>query len=210
MKSKYKYIVGADEAGRGPLAGPVAVGVVKVGKDFDWKSKLPATGDSKQLSEKVREEVYAAARRCRAAHPTELDYAVSLVSAGVIDKEGIVPAIRLAMARCFKKLSLDPTEVFVLLDGSLHAPAAYAQETIIKGDGKDNVIGLASIMAKVERDRYMRRRAKLAAFTPYDFSTHKGYGTRAHRAAIAENGLSSEHRKTFCGNIVNEEIRPAL
>ncbi len=198
LQQKYSHLVGVDEAGRGPLAGPVAVGVVKVPIDFDW-ALVPGVGDSKQLSEKAREEVYAAASEARRAGA--LNWSVSLVSAVVIDKKGIVLAVTLAMHRCFKKLRLDAKEVEVKLDGSLSAPSEYIQETIVKGDAKEPVIGLASIVAKVTRDRYMRRRASLAAFAPYNFATHKGYGTKDHCQAIAEYGLSSEHRASYCKNI---------
>jgi ribonuclease HII len=97
---------------------------------------------------------------------------------------------------------LEAGEVFVKLDGSLRAPSEYLyQETIIKGDAKEKVIGLASIMAKVTRDRYMSKLAKQPEFAKYDFARHKGYGTKIHRAAIEKNGLSTEHRRSYCGNI---------
>lgn len=91
----------------------------------------------------------------------------------------------------------------VKLDGSLRAPMEYVhQETIIKGDSKEKVIGLASIMAKVTRDRYMTKIATRGDYEAYDFARHKGYGTKTHRAAIAQNGLSTLHRATYCKNIV--------
>lgn len=90
----------------------------------------------------------------------------------------------------------------VKLDGSLRAPAEYVhQETIIKGDSTEKVIGLASIMAKVTRDRYMIKVANDPRFTVYDFARHKGYGTKSHREAIAQNGLSTLHRASYCRNI---------
>ena len=196
----FKYLIGVDEAGRGPLAGPVAVGVAMVTADFDW-ALLPGVNDSKQLSERVREEIFTAAHALR--RDGQLNFAVAMVGAGVIDRQGIVPAVNLAMRRALGRLAAVPEETLVKLDGGLKAPTQFRrQETIIKGDAKEPVIGLASIMAKVTRDRYMRRRAELAAFAPYNFATHKGYGTKAHRAAIAEFGLSSEHRQNYCKNIV--------
>jgi len=212
-----KWVIGIDEAGRGPLAGPVAVGVVLVSPDFDW-DLLPGVNDSKQLAAKKREEIFTAAQRL---HKEEkLRYSVALVSAKVIDKKGIVPAIKVALARGLKQVInagketpqkqyngvvnciITPAMVRVLLDGGLRAPREYTnQATIIKGDSKEKVIGLASIMAKVTRDRYMVRRCSLLAFSPYCFATHKGYGTKAHREAIANHGLSAEHRVTFCRNI---------
>lgn len=210
------YTIGIDEAGRGPLAGPVAVGVVMVPKDFDW-GLLPGVNDSKKLSEKKREEIFEAAKKLPAS--LRLQYAVSMVSAKQIDKIGIVPAVKLAMDRALKRLekgaatfkngaTYSPIDwtidtYKVLLDGGLTAPERFVdQETIIKGDGKEKVIGLASIVAKVTRDRYMRRRATLAAFAPYTLDVHKGYGTKAHREAIKTHGLSSEHRKSFCRNLL--------
>lgn len=198
-----KYVIGIDEAGRGPLAGPVSVGVAMVSTDFDWEL-LPGVNDSKQLSEKRREEIFAATERLAASG--HLAYAVSLVAASIIDKQGIVPAVRLAMKRSLYKLDAfaRAAEVEVKLDGGLRAPEVFLdQETIIKGDAKERVIGLASIMAKVTRDRYMVRQAAKSQFKAYDFATHKGYGTKTHRATIAAQGPSSEHRLTFCKNIVS-------
>ncbi len=196
MKS---WIIGVDEAGRGPLAGPVAVGVAMVGKDFDW-GLVPGVNDSKQLSEKNREAIFLAAKKLK--KEGKLDFVVSMVSASVIDKIGIVPAINLAMERCLKKISAQSDLVTVKLDGSLRAPEHFKdQETIIKGDSKEKVIGLASIVAKVTRDRYMVQKAAQPLFAPYNFAAHKGYGTKAHRAAIQKNGLSDLHRATYCKNV---------
>lgn len=204
-----KYLVGVDEVGRGPLAGPVGVGVVLVPVDFDWSQILGVT-DSKKLTEKRREEIYVQAVALRKAG--KLDFAVSLVSAKVIDRIGIVPAITKAMGRSLKKITeasalyhvidVHPENCAVKLDGGLRAPTQYAlQETVVKGDGKEKVIGLASIVAKVMRDRYMVRKQTVSCFAPYAFATHKGYGTKIHRAAIATHGFSAEHRQTFCKNI---------
>ncbi len=199
-----KWVIGVDEAGRGPLAGPVSVGVALVPTDFDWQL-IPGVGDSKQVSEKKREVIYLRAKELQKAG--QLDFAVELVSAKVIDTKGIVPAITAAMAKALSRLVqprrvLGQDEVLVKLDGGLKAPREYVhQETIIKGDSKEKVIGLASIMAKVTRDHYMERVAKKADFLVYDFAQHKGYGTKAHRDAIAKYGLSPEHRASYCKNL---------
>jgi ribonuclease HII len=190
-----KYLVGVDEAGRGPLAGPVAVGVVKVVADFDW-SLLPKVDDSKKLHPAVREEIFKETQKLRRAGL--LEYAVGLSAAKVIDVIGIVPAIKRAQGQAFAKLDLAPADCFIKLDGSLKAPAQFAQETIIKGDSKEKIIGLASILAKVTRDRYMVRKSALPIFAPYTFAAHKGYGTKLHRAEIETYGLSAEHRVSFC------------
>lgn len=205
-----KYLIGIDEVGRGPLAGPVAVGVVMVPSDFDW-GLLPGVTDSKKLSERKRERIFEAARRLSGAG--QLTCIVSMVSAPVIDRIGIVPAINLAMRRGLLRLESNTsiyrskkfhTTVNVRLDGGLRAPEHFQfQETIIKGDLKEPVIGLASIMAKVTRDRYMRRVATRPAFTPYDFATHKGYGTKSHREAILKHGLCDLHRQSFCRNCLS-------
>lgn len=221
------YLVGVDEAGRGPLAGPVAVGAALVSPDFDWRL-LPGVNDSKQLSESKRAEIFAEARRLRATG--QLDYAVSMVSARVIDRIGITTAVNRGINRSLKKLHANQTgsptclhsknstvnwtkydsvkwevwarRVVVKLDGGLKASAEFLQqETIIKGDSKEKVIGLASIMAKVTRDRYMIRMCKDDPYTVYGFEIHKGYGTKAHRAAITKNGLSPQHRATYCKNV---------
>jgi ribonuclease HII len=190
-----KYLIGIDEAGRGPLAGPVSVGVVMVSQDFDW-SLIPGVGDSKKVTPKNREAIF---RRAQALQKTgQLDFSVSLVSAKIIDKQGIVSAIKLAMSRALKKIHVTPENCTVKLDGSLKAPKEYVnQETIIKGDSKELVIGLASIMAKVTRDRYMVKISAKPEFTTYNFAVHKGYGTQAHKKAILKNGVTAIHRLTF-------------
>lgn len=209
MKKAIKWTIGVDEAGRGPLAGPVSVSAVLVPHDFDWE-QLPGVNDSKKLTEKKREVVFELAKKMY--KEGKLVYAVEMVLAKEIDKKGIVPAIKLAMDRSLSLLENYHTinrmirnfhsEVYVTLDGSLVAPERFVyQETIIKGDAQEKVIGLASIMAKVTRDRYMVRRSSESAFSPYNFATHKGYGTKAHREAIAKYGLSPEHRISYCKNI---------
>lgn len=194
-----KWLIGIDEAGRGPLAGPVSVGVLKIPPDFDWEL-IPGVNDSKQLSEAKREELFVRAKELQKAG--KLNFMVGMVGAKTIDRIGISVAIKQAMDRGLKRIDAVSTECAVKLDGSLKAPAEFVdQETIIKGDGKERVIGLASICAKVTRDRYMRRIASQSAFAPYNFHIHKGYGTKAHREAIAEHGLSPEHRASYCKNI---------
>lgn len=195
----YTVIVGVDEAGRGPLAGPVSVGVVKVKSDFDW-DLIPGVGDSKQVSPKKRAVVFMRAKELKEAR--ELDFCVEMVAASIIDEKGIVFAINLAMSRAIETLQLKPESSFIKLDGSLHAPAEFEQETIIKGDSKEKVIGLASICAKETRDEYMVRKSALPTFAPYQFETHKGYGTKAHREAIKKYGTSIEHRKSYCRGCV--------
>lgn len=192
-----KYLIGIDEAGRGPLAGPVAVGAVMVPADFDWKL-LEGVRDSKKLSEKVREELFERAHALIATHSIRISVATS--SAAYIDSYGIVPAIKRALGEALSKLEVAPEECRVLLDGSLSAPAAFTdQHTIIRGDESEPVISLASIAAKVLRDRRMENLA--LRYPAYGFDAHKGYGTLAHRRAISEVGLSDIHRASFCSRI---------
>jgi len=193
-----RYLIGIDEAGRGPLAGPVAVGAVMVPTDFDW-SVLEGVRDSKKLSEKKREEFFA--RAVELEESQVLRFAVSTSSAAYIDTYGIVPAIKRALAEALSRLEAEPKDCRVLLDGSLRAPAEYIrQETIIRGDDTEPVISLASIMAKVTRDRLMKQIS--SKYPEYDFHVHKGYGTLAHRRIIATSGLCDLHRRTFCTRLL--------
>ena len=193
MKKKIVHIIGVDEAGRGPLAGPVAVGAVCVPVDFDW-ALIPGVGDSKKVAEKNREAIFLRAKALK--KEARLDFAVTLVSAQTIDRIGITAAVFEGIEKCLKKLNPHPKTTKVLLDGLLHAPDTFIhQETIIKGDAKELAIGLASICAKVTRDTYMVRVA--GDYPEYAFNIHKGYGTKKHSEAIMRHGLSPIHRKSF-------------
>lgn len=187
------YVVGVDEAGRGPLAGPVAVGVVAVAEGFDVLATFPGINDSKKLSEKKREALFARLQEeIRAGH---VRATVCLSSAQMIDDKGIAYAVRDALFRGVRKLLPSPSEGKVWLDGSLKAPPEYVQETVIGGDGLVPAIMLASIAAKVTRDRLM---LKLDTEYPgYGFAKHKGYGTKDHYHALEKHGLSRAHRHTF-------------
>ncbi len=206
-----RYVIGVDEAGRGPLAGPVAVGVVAVPEGFDVAEEFPGVRDSKKLSEKKREALYAMLE-ARAAQG-DVRFSVELESAEAIDREGIAVVIHRALARGVERtvsectrgtlVSMGDTRVplvsnddfYILLDGALRAPPEYSQETIIHGDDLVPLISLASIAAKVERDRLM---VALAQMHPeYGFETHKGYGTRTHYEALKKYGLSAVHRRSF-------------
>jgi ribonuclease HII len=191
------FIIGIDEAGRGPLAGPVAVGAVKIPAAFN-RNLLKGIKDSKQLTETERESWFKLARHAKSLG--ELDFAVSLVSEKVIDKHGISYAIRLGIKRCLKKLDVTPEDSQIFLDGALKAPSEFSHQlTIIKGDEKVPVISLASVMAKVTRDRRMVNLAK--KYPEYAFETHKGYGTLVHRNAISKYGLTELHRRSFLKNL---------
>lgn len=197
---KHRYLIGIDEAGRGPLAGPVAVGAVLVPVDFDW-AQVSGARDSKQMTEGAREFIFESMETAQSAGA--LRFAVALSTPRTIDSRGIVPAIREALARAVGSLSVSPQECKVLLDGGLRAPDEFLhQETIIRGDATEPVISLASIAAKVTRDRHMVRLA--AMYPQYSFELHKGYGTKRHRDAIQKNGLCEIHRATFCKALTNQ------
>jgi ribonuclease HII len=193
-----EWTIGVDEAGRGPLAGPVAVGAVCVATDFNW-DMFPGLTDSKQLSEKKREELFYIARDMQ--NENLLRFAVAQVGPGVIDRLGITKAIAIGVKRSLGRLEVQPEETVVKLDGLLKAPVWYAhQETIIKGDVKEKVISLASVLAKVTRDRYMTRMA--ARHNKYGFERHKGYGTKEHQAALMAHAPCTLHRMSFIGRFV--------
>ena len=201
-----RYLIGIDEAGRGPLAGPVSVGAVMVPPDFDM-NRMVGVRDSKQLSEKAREECFTMLSVLQDAG--DIRFAVEFSSAYYIDAYGIVPAIRSALARVLARLGAAPEESSVLLDGSLSAPEGFLiQKTIIRGDQTVPLISAASIVAKVLRDRYMVRLA--GKYPLYRFEEHKGYGTAEHRKLITQHGFCKAHRTTFCtrlsGNIITDTV----
>lgn len=189
-----KFVVGVDEAGRGPLAGPVAVGIVAVANDFDLLGTFPGLNDSKKLTEKARERIFEQVIAFT-GESGEIQFSVELGSAKEIDEEGIAVVIKRLVAKGVEKLLPNPEDGKVWLDGSLSAPALYEQETVIGGDGKVPAIMLASIMAKVTRDRLMVGLAK--SYPQYELERHKGYGTKVHMEKLREHGLSDIHRRTF-------------
>ncbi len=189
-------MVGIDEAGRGPLAGPVAVGVAVISQKFNIRF-FQGIKDSKKLSEKKREVWYDLAVEAR--ERGELDFHVALISEKVIDKHGITYAIRLGITQGLEKLSIKKSAQ-IFLDGSLKAPTEFKnQKTIIKGDEKIAVISLASICAKVTRDRHMVKISK--KFPQFSFDINKGYGTRTHIQAIKKYGPTPLHRQSFLKNL---------
>ena len=201
-----KYLVGIDEVGRGPIAGPVTVCAFLVKNDdrtlttvgkFLLRDKRGGFKDSKRLSKNQREICFAEIKKARNGKiKCGFDFAVSFVDHNTIDRKGIVEAINLAIERSLHKLTLAPSETRVFLDGGLKAPNEFKnQKTIIKGDQKIPVIALASIVAKVSRDRKMHLLAK--KYQDYGFENHVGYGTTAHYTAIKKLGLCEIHRRTF-------------
>ena len=189
-----RVIIGVDEAGRGPLAGPVAVGVVAISPRFDLVRMFPGLKDSKKLSEKKREEIYAKMQVL--VKLKRLAFIVVFSSHSAIDKNGITKAVAHSVNLGVRKLAPKHHRVEVLLDGLLKAPKEYKQKTIIRGDESEPIISLASIAAKVERDWFMKKVSK--KHPGYFFEQHKGYGTKKHFAAINKFGLCDIHRRTYC------------
>ncbi|MDP2641966.1 MAG: ribonuclease HII [bacterium] len=193
------YVVGIDEAGRGPLAGPVAVGAVAIPSPTSprlrgiYKKFFKGIKDSKKLTPEERELWYELA--LEAKRDGLLNFAVSLVSERVIDRKGISYAIRLGIKRCIEALEV-PENSQIFLDGGIKAPERFAhQVTVIKGDEKIPIVSLASIVAKVTRDRKMVRLSK--KFPEFNFHIHKGYGTSLHRIALRKYGSTVVHRQSF-------------
>jgi len=196
-KNSYTYLIGIDEVGRGPIAGPVAVGAFVLLKP-ESKRLFRGVRESKQLTEKKRE--YWFKKIVQAQAEGYVDFCVTFQSERVIDAKGLSFAIKKCLETSLGRLNKHPEECLVLLDGGLRAPIQFKnQKTIIKGDVKETVIALASICAKVLRDRKMKRMGQ--KYPAYGFEIHKGYGTKGHYEALRRNGLMALHRRSFCRGI---------
>lgn len=205
MNRKIEWIIGIDEVGRGPLAGPVYVcaSMMRVVDYKKWKlqSKFVELTDSKKMSAPARELWFVKAREMQ--KNKTLAFAIGKVSAKEIDRIGISASIRHAIADALKKLKPNPRTTRVELDGGLKAPAVFIdQATFIKGDLKRKIISLASVIAKVSRDRYMCTLAK--KHPEFLWEQNKGYGTKAHRVAIRKGILTQYHRRSFLTRIIDK------
>lgn len=197
-----RYVIGIDEAGRGALAGPVCVGAVLVPVDFAWQEAFALVTrrgeiklrDSKKLSPQQRETLFAYIT----AHG-RLRHAAAYADAKTIDAIGIVNAAHEAASSALKSLAASPERADVLLDAGLKVHGGWHQQSFVRGDETVPAIALASIIAKVSRDRLMEDIAP--AYSVYGFEEHKGYGTLAHRRSIAARGLSDIHRVSFCSGL---------
>ena len=176
-------ICGVDEAGRGPLAGPVCAAAVMLPPGLE----IPGLNDSKKLTEKKRDALYD--QICASA----ITYGIAFATVEEIEELNILSATFLAMRRAVAQLQQTPG--LVLVDGNRDPDLPYETECVVKGDGKCADIAAASILAKVTRDRYMLEQAE--RFPQYGFEKHKGYGTAAHYAALREYGPSEIHRPSF-------------
>lgn len=179
----YQFICGVDEAGRGPLAGPVCAAAVILPANID----IPGLNDSKKLSDKKRRELFPII--CEKA----VAYSIAFADHKEIDSVNILQATYLAMERAISNLSVKPD--FALIDGNRAKDFGIPLETIVGGDGRSASIAAASVLAKVTRDDYMLQVAN--NYPQYGFEIHKGYGTKAHYQALAENGPCEIHRMTF-------------
>ena len=187
----FKNIAGIDEAGRGPLAGPVVAAAVILPS----KVNIPGLNDSKKLSANKREELFPKIQEISVA------FGLAVVDQKVIDKINILQAARLAMKQAVETLKITPG--LLLIDGNQKIDSTLNQWAIVKGDSRSLSIAAASVLAKVTRDRIMDGYHKL--YPQYEFNRHKGYGTRLHRNLIQEHGPCPIHRSTFKG--VSEYIK---
>ena len=192
INSGYKVVCGIDEAGRGPLAGPVhaAAVILPIGLEIE------GLNDSKKLSEKKREQLFDVI--CEKA----IDYSIGVATEREIDEINILNATFLAMHRAVDGLKTRPD--FALIDGNQYPKIPFVtEETVVKGDAKSMSIAAASILAKVSRDRFMLEKAK--EFPQYGFEKHKGYGTKLHYEKIREFGPSPIHRMSFLKKLYGEK-----
>lgn len=180
----FKTVCGIDEAGRGPLAGPVCAACVVL-RDGEM---IEGLNDSKKLTEKKREALF------KEITEKAVDYSIAMASEQEIDEINILQATFLAMRRAFEGLTKVSPD-YALIDGNKTPGLPIEQEAVIKGDARSASVAAASILAKVTRDRYMMNMDKV--YPQYSFSKHKGYGTKLHYQCLDEYGPSPAHRQTF-------------
>ena len=185
MGKGYSAIAGIDEAGRGPLAGPVVSAAVILPDSFD----VPGITDSKKLTPKKRDNLYIK------IHESVIAVGIGIIEPVEIDRINILQASLKSMAIAVQNLNPQPD--FLLIDGTFQIPSDLPQRPIIKGDSLSISIAAASIVAKVTRDRIMVQYHE--TYPQYDFARHKGYPTKAHKEAIQKFGCCPIHRKTFKG-----------
>lgn len=187
----FSVVCGVDEAGRGPLAGPVCAAAVILPADVE----IPGLDDSKKLSDKRRRELFPVIQK------EALAYGIAFADEKEIDSVNILQATFLAMERAIAQLSLRPD--IALIDGNREKDFGIPVETVVHGDSLSASIAAASILAKVTRDDYMLQMAE--KYPGYGFEVHKGYGTKAHYAALLEKGPCPIHRLTFLKKLYGEK-----
>ena len=190
IEKGFKTVCGIDEAGRGPLAGPVYAAAVILPIDLE----IDGLNDSKKLTEKKREALFDII--CEKA----VSYSIGIATEEEIDEINILNATFLAMRRAVDGLSVKPD--YALIDGNQHPGLSIQDETVVKGDGKSMSIAAASILAKVSRDRFMLNIAE--KYPEYCFEKHKGYGTKLHYEMIEKYGVSPVHRRSFLKKILGD------
>ena len=190
-RSQYQLICGVDEAGRGPLAGPVCAAAVILPKHLE----IPGLNDSKKLSDKRRRELFPVIQE------QAISYGIAFASWEEIDERNILQATFLAMRRALDQL--DPRPELALIDGNRQTDFGLPCETVIKGDSLSANIAAASVLAKVTRDDWMIAAAE--QYPGYGFEIHKGYGTKAHYAALEKLGPCPIHRRTFLKKLYGGE-----
>ena len=186
-----QIICGVDEAGRGPLAGPVCAAAVILPPN----AEIPGLNDSKKLSDKKRRELYPVIMEQAIA------YGIAFADHQEIDEINILQATYLAMERAMNQLSVKPQ--LALIDGNRAKDFGIPVQTVVHGDSLSASIAAASVLAKVTRDDYMLKMAE--EYPGYDFEIHKGYGTKAHYAALTKLGVSPIHRMTFLKKFYGEK-----
>lgn len=186
----YKFVCGIDEAGRGPLCGPVCAAAVILPVDCE----IDGINDSKKLSEKKREAIFDVIK------DKAIAYSVSMVDAKTVDEINILQATFLAMRNAVDGLTVKAD--YALIDGNQKPGLSIPQQTVVKGDAKSVSIAAASILAKVSRDRYMMEID--GKYPEYQFAKHKGYGTKLHYEMIEQYGICEEHRKSFLKKILGD------
>ena len=192
LKGKgYSYIAGVDEAGRGPLAGPVYAAAVILPDD----AELTGINDSKKLTPKKREELFEKITEIA------VSYSIFSVDEKEIDEINILNATHKAMNGAVNGLSQKPD--YVIIDGNSIKGMELPHQTVVKGDAKSISIAAASILAKVARDRYIDEMGKV--YPEYGFENHKGYGTKAHTDAILKYGVCPIHRRTFLKKLLGDK-----
>ena len=187
----FTVICGVDEAGRGPLAGPVCAAAVILPMDL----QIPGLTDSKKLTDKKRRELFPIIKEKAIA------YGIGLASHEEIDEINILQATYLAMERALAQLTVKPD--IALIDGNRAKDFGLPVRTVVKGDSLSMNIAAASILAKVTRDDMMLELAE--KYPEYGFEVHKGYGTKAHYEALRQHGASEIHRKTFLKKFYGEK-----
>ncbi len=200
MDTKPLWIVGIDEVGRGPLAGPVTVCAVAMHYEAYKKVRWQGLTDSKQMTKSARELWHAKAIEMEKSGMLRI--AIASQTAAQIDRSGISACIKACIKKNLEFLNLDPKHTRILLDGALKAPLEYvSQETIIKGDQKKKIISLAAVIAKVTRDAYMTRMD--TKYPGYGWAQNMGYGTSSHRKALKNLGFTRLHRESFISRVID-------